>query len=323
MGETVRSIDIALPENGIGGVEYQAVDVLDRKSLKVIMEGVSHVHHNAALVPLRKSGNLFQKVNVIGTKNVLDVAIEAGVQHFSHMSSSAIYGSISESDCPIDQNTRLRAVEIYGQSKLDAENIVADELGKDRISVSIIRPRTIIGIERLGIFQILFEWISEGRNIYIIGSGKNVFQFAHVSDLVDVSIETSLKRLSGYFNIGTDRYGTLREVLESLCEYADTGSKVISLPQTLTISALWLADKLRISPLAPWHYMTYHKPFFFDISFEKKRLEWRPKYSNNEMIIASYQWYLDNKGSFKSRRNSSTHRGKVNQGIIKVLKWLS
>ena len=323
MGEAVRSIDIAIPENQIDGVEYHAVDVLDRERLKSIMRGVSYVHHNAALVPLRKSGNLFQKVNVNGTKNVLDSAIEAGVEHFSHMSSSAIYGSISESDCPIDQNTRLRPVEIYGQSKLDAEKIVADELCKDRISVSIIRPRTIIGTERLGIFQILFEWISEGRNIYIIGSGKNVFQFAHVSDLVDVSIETSMKRLSGFFNIGTDKFGSLREVLESLCEFADTGSKVISLPQKLTICALWLADKLRLSPLAPWHYMTYHKPFFFDLSSEKERLEWRPKYSNNEMIIASYKWYLNNKGSFKSRKNSSTHRGKVNQGIIRVLKWLS
>ena len=103
MGETVRSIDIALPENPVKGVEYHAVDVLDQKRLKAIMQGVSSVHHNAALVPLRKSGDLFQKVNVNGTKNVLEAAIQAGVEHFSHMSSSAIYGSISESDCPINQ----------------------------------------------------------------------------------------------------------------------------------------------------------------------------------------------------------------------------
>lgn len=323
LGEKVRSIDVNLPEKQTKGVEYHAVNVLDKKKMNEIMRGISNVHHNAALVPLRKSGNLFQKVNVVGTKNTLEAAIEAGVKHFSHMSSSAVYGSISEADCPIDQKTRLRAVEIYGQSKLDAENIVAGELEKGRISVSIIRPRTIIGTERLGIFQILFEWVSEGRNIYIIGSGENIFQFAHVNDLVDVSVETSIKGISGYFNIGTDSYGTLREVLENLCEYAGTGSKVVSLPEKMTIATLWLADKLRLSPLAPWHYMTYHKPFFFNLSSEKERLDWRPKYSNNQMIISSYQWYLENKGSFKSQKNSSTHRGKVNQGIIKVLKWLS
>ena len=323
MGENVRSIDISMPEDPITGVDYQVVDVLDKVKLRTAMEGVSYVHHNAALVPLRKSGNLFHEVNVKGTQNVLQAAIDAGAHHFSHMSSSAIYGAISEEDCPIDHDTRLKAIEIYGKSKLEAERIVAEELDNDRISVSIIRPRTIIGTERLGIFQILFEWVSEGKNIYIIGSGKNTFQFAHVNDLVDVSVETAMKSQSGYYNIGTDQYGTLREALEALCVYAGTGAKVVSLPENLTISALWLADKLRVSPLAPWHYMTYHKPFYFDISEETSKLEWRPYYSNDEMIKASYQWYLENKGSFKSREKSSTHRGKVNQGIIKLVKWLS
>ena len=71
----------------------------------------------------------------------------------------------------------------------------------------------MVGKERLGIFQILFDWVEEGRRIPIIGSGRNKFQFAHLSDLVDVSIETSLKNVSGYFNIGTDKFSTLGEDL--------------------------------------------------------------------------------------------------------------
>tara|TARA_R110000744_G_scaffold43147_4_gene96994 strand:+ start:19094 stop:20137 length:1044 start_codon:yes stop_codon:yes gene_type:complete len=323
-GEQVRSIDVSDVVNGEPGIEYHKVDILDIKALEKVMINVEYVHHNAALVPLKKAGDNFSSVNIEGTRNVLETAKKFGVRHISHMSSSAIYGSINEKDCPINHQTRVEPVEIYGKSKRDGEEIIHEEMKKhDGISCSIIRPRTIIGTERLGIFQILFEWVSEGRNIYIIGNGSNIFQFAHVDDLVDVSIETALKEKQGYFNVGTDRFGTLRETLTHLCEHAGTGAKVIGIPVWLAIPPLWLADKLNLSPLAPWHYLTYHKPFHFNLTQEFKELEWRPKYSNNEMIENSYQWYLENKDKILGAGESSTHRGTLKQGILGLLKKLS
>ena len=323
-GEKVISIDLTLPSQKIKGVDYQVCNVLDYNSLLDVMSGVEYVHHNAALVPLKKAGDLFMKVNIEGTRNVFNAAKNSGVKHFSHMSSSAIFGSISKDDCPINHSTRLSPIEVYGQSKLDGESILREGMAKESgMTCSIIRPRTIIGTERLGIFQILFEWVSEGRNIYIIGNGSNMFQFAHVDDLVDVSIETALNKIPGEFNVGTDRFSTLRDVLESLCEFAGTGSKVVGIPTWLAIPPLYIADKLKISPLAPWHYMTYHKPFYFDMSEEFKQLKWRPKFSNNEMIANSYKWYLENKENLKTADQSSTHRGSLKQGIIGLLKRIS
>ncbi|MEM9007072.1 MAG: NAD-dependent epimerase/dehydratase family protein [Cyanobacteria bacterium P01_F01_bin.86] len=327
MGEEVRIVDVVDDSLRDQRASFHNIDILDRDALKEVMQGVDYVHHNAALVPLKKAGDRFQKVNVDGTDVVLQVAKECGVKHFSHMSSSAVFGNVTKDDCPIKEDPpHLEPIEIYGKSKKDGEDIVKREIAANgSMTCSIIRPRTIIGTERLGIFQILFEWISEGRNIYIIGDGNNLFQFAHIDDLVDVSVETALKTKNGIFNVGTDKFGTLRECLEHLCEFAGTGSKVRSIPVKLTMATLWLADKLNLSPLGPWHYMTYHKPYYFDLSKPMNELTWRPKYSNDEMLVESYKWYLQNKSKLESDRTKgkSAHRGTLKQGVIGLLKKLS
>lgn len=325
-GKRVRVLDVIDDPNRDPRSELHLVDVLDREALRGSLAGVDYVHHNAALVPLKKAGNRFWQVNVEGTRNVLEAAKEAGVKHFSHMSSSAVYGAINDEDCPINDRTPRRPVEIYGRSKLAGEQIVEAEMKQQGgLSCSIIRPRTIIGTERLGIFQILFEWISEGRNIYIIGAGSNLFQFAHVDDVVTVSVASALQQKSGIFNVGTDQYRTLREDLGELCKIADTGSRVKSIPVWFAVTALKILDRLRLSPLAPWHYLTYHKPFYFDISNTMKDLGWKPKHSNIDMLTSSYQWYLQNRERLARDEAASTsaHRSLLKQRALRVLKKLS
>ena len=80
-------------------------------------------------------------------------------------------------------------------------------------------------------------------------------------------------------------------------------------------------DKLKLSPLAPWHYLTYHKPFVFDISKAQKELNWSPRYGNMEAIIESYEWYLANRE--KMVASKSAHKKPVQQGILKIIKFFS
>jgi nucleoside-diphosphate-sugar epimerase len=268
---------------------------------------------------LTKSGADFRRVNVEGTRNIIACCRQHGLK-LVHISSSAIYGL--PDDVPITASTPYHPIEVYGRSKLAAEQEVWEFMeGGGR--ATCIRPRTTVGGEqRLGIFQILFEWISEGRNIFIIGDGSNLFQFVHISDLVDAIIKAALSERNGLYNIGADRYGTLREDLEALLAHAGTGSRIRSIPFSVAQPLLFLADIARLSPLAPWHYLTYHKPFVFDITRAREELNWRPVYSNREALIASYDWYLRHRQD-RGGTASSVHTRPVSQGILKLLKYFS
>jgi nucleoside-diphosphate-sugar epimerase len=189
-GERVVSLDI-LEDYKISSIsEFHKIDISNStENYKNIFENVDFVHHNAALVPLTKAGNNFFKANVQGTKNILEQSIKYGVRHFSHMSSSAIFGKPKKNQS-VDYS-KYNPTGIYGKSKYLAELEVKKKFNNQNKffkSCSIIRPRPIIGKERLGIFEILFDWVVDNKKIPVIGSGNNCFQFAHIDDLDDVSI---------------------------------------------------------------------------------------------------------------------------------------
>jgi nucleoside-diphosphate-sugar epimerase/multidrug transporter EmrE-like cation transporter len=268
-GETVRVLvwkEESLPSD----VEFFNVDINDAAGVARAVQGVDYVHHNVALVPLAKAGKRFWTVNVDGTRTALEAARRAEVKMFCHMSSSAVFGSPDK--MPITNGTPLA----YGRAKLAAEELQA---GREGMRVSCIRPRTIVGTGRLGIFEILFDWIRDSANIFIIGSGDPRFQFVNVDDLAALLLQAAL---DGHL-------GPLRQDLGALIDHAGTKSRVKSLP---AIGALTVPDKLRLSPLGPWHYLTYHKPFYFDIRPTIDALGWRPRYGNVEILTRAYDWFV-------------------------------
>lgn len=319
-GEKVRVLDLWKDPDSDPNIDYYIGDINDRALVKRAMKNVDFVHHNVALVPLSKAGKEYWKVNVEGTKTALEEAAAAGVKMFSHMSSSAIFGL--PENMPITNSTVRKPIEIYGEAKLAGESLVmaASQRG---FNATIIRPRTIIGTGRLGIFQILFEWIADGSNIYVIGKGEQLFQFVHVDDLCEVSIRACLENKPGVYNVGTDKYSTLKDDLSYLCEYASTGVLVKSLPVGFAIKVLAFLDRIKLSPLSPWHYLTYHKPYYFDSEPVYDRLNWRPKYSNREMLVKSYDWFVENRDKINVEKNTSAHKKPVKQGLLKIIKFLS
>jgi len=318
-GENVRVLDLWCNDEHQPDIDFIRADINNHEAVTKAMRGVDHVHHNVALVPLAKAGKRFWTVNVEGTRTALEAARAAGVKMFCHMSSSAIFGSPNK--MPITNDTPREPVEIYGRAKLAAEELVL-QAGREGMRVSSIRPRTIVGTGRLGIFDILFDWIKAGANIYVIGSGNHLFQFVDVDDLCEVSIQSALQEKPGLFNVGTDRFGPLRDDLGALIRHAGTSSKVKSLPVWLAIGGLTALDKLRLSPLGPWHYLTYHKPFYFDIKPTMHALGWKPRYSNVEILTGAYDWFIAREQA-EAVSGNSFHTQRVKQGLLRLLKALS
>lgn len=322
-GYRVRIFDINPYTDPLEGMEIHQGDIRDAEAVQRACSDVDVVFHNVAQVPLAASRALFWSVNAAGTETLMDSCIRAGVRSMVYTSSSAIYGVPDRN--PVTEEMAPEPDEEYGRAKLKGEEICAKYSG-DRLSVSTIRPRTILGHGRLGIFQILFEWLRTGYNIPVLGRGDNRYQFVHADDLADACILAAevRKNDSGFraYNIGSDRFGTMRETLEELCEHAGTGSRVKSVPMWPAIVGMKMTHMLGLSPLGPYHSLMYGREMFFDISRAQNELKYRPRYSNIEMIIDSYDWYVQNRAEVMSTRQASHHRSPVKEGVLGLVKRL-
>ena len=149
------------------------------------MKGYKIIFHNVAQVPLAKNNSLFWDVNVNGTKNICESAVKNEIEKIVYTSSSAIYGIPKLN--PVKENTIPAPGEKYGEAKLMGKRSV-ENFSQKGLHCSIIRPRTILGHGRLGIFSILFKWIKEGINIPVFNNGENTYQFVHADDLADACI---------------------------------------------------------------------------------------------------------------------------------------
>ena len=315
-GDAVRVLDLASDSSLPPDVEYIRADIRDRDAVARACAGMGVVHHCVAQVPLARDRALFLSVNAEGTRVLLEQAQRAGVRKVVHLSSSAVFG-VPERN-PVTADTPVHPQEAYGRAKLEAERMCA-RAAADGLDVTVIRPRTILGHGRLGIFQILFEWVRTGLNVPVLGDGSNVYQFVHAADLADACLRAAGTPGAATFNIGAAEFGTMRETLEALASHAGTGSRVVSLPKTPAVAAMRLTAALRLSPLAPYHWLMYGESMYFDVAPARAALGWAARYSNREMMIEAYDWYVAHRDEILAARSRSPHRSALNQGILRLV----
>jgi nucleoside-diphosphate-sugar epimerase len=318
-GASVRIFDQVENADRPEQTELVRGDICDRGAVRRAVSGVEVVHHNVAQVPLAKDREKFWAVNVDGTRILLEEALSAGVRKVVLVSSSAIYGVPDHN--PVTLRTEPRPEEDYGRAKLEGERLGRRFVAQG-LAVSIVRPRTILGHGRLGIFQILFEWVRRGRPVYTLGRGDNRYQFVHADDLAAVCLLAADRADSDVYLAGTDRFGTMRELLEGLIAHAGSSSRVVALPFRATQLAMRTTSKLGISPLGDYHWLMYGREMFFETEETRHKLGWQPKYGNAEMIAESYDWYVQHRAEVLARRGASRHRSPVELGVLKLLEYL-
>jgi nucleoside-diphosphate-sugar epimerase len=314
-GHEVRTLDTAPLDDAEleRSVEELRGDVRDPDVVRRACEGADIVVHAAAALPIQASRASIRAVNVDGTANVL----EAAQGRVVFISSTAVYG-VPEKH-PIEEDDPLVGVGWYGESKIDAERLC-------RVAATetvIVRPKTFIGPERLGVFEILFDWIREGRRIYTLGKGHNRYQLLAVEDLVDAIVRAATvpEAANEVVHVGAKEFGTVRHDLQALIDHAGSDSRLTPIPvkpAELILRALELA---RLSPLAEWHYKTAHRDSFVDVSKAERILGWQPRLSNEQALIETYDWYLANRGTVGAA--GVTHRVPWNQQALGLLKKIS
>jgi nucleoside-diphosphate-sugar epimerase len=318
-GHDVRTLDVVPLDDAEleRSVEERRGDIRDRESVRKLVDGADVVVHAAAALPIQASRESIRSVNVGGTENVLRAGDDAGVRRVVFISSTAVYG-VPEKH-PIEEDDPLVGVGWYGESKIDAEGLCRVAA----VETTIVRPKTFIGPERLGVFEILFDWIREGRRIYTLGKGNNRYQLLAVEDLVDAIVRAGNEPQAARetFNVGATEFETVRSDLQALIDHAGSSSRLQPVPVKPAEIALRGLELLRVSPLAEWHYKTAHKDSFVDVTKAQRLLGWQPRLSNRDALIETYDWYLANRG--RVGEAGVTHRVRWNQQALGLLKRLS
>ncbi len=320
-GHTVRVLDLALLEDPslAGRIDELTGDVRVPVDARRLVADADVLVHAAAALPIQASRGAIRSVNVDGTAVTLGAALDAGVRRVVLVSSTAVYG-VPERH-PIHEDDPLVGVGHYGQSKIDAERLCL-EFARRGLECVIVRPKTFVGPERLGVFEILFDWIREGRRLPILGDGRNRYQLLAVEDLCEAILRSMDAPVAGEaLNIGAARFGTVRSDLEALIDHAGSRSRLRPMPARPAELALRALELARLSPLAEWHYRTAHRDSFVSIEKARRLLGWEPRLSNADTLRATYDWYLTHRAGMRAA--GTTHRVPWDQRALGVLRRLS
>ena len=319
-GHLVTSLDIAdfnYPDM-IDKIEVIKGDIRNIDDLELAMKNVDIVVHAAAALPLYSEHDIYT-TDVDGTRNVLEVAYKNNIKQVIFISSTSVYGIPDHH--PLYETDKLIGVGPYGKSKIKAEEI-CNEYRKKGMIVPVLRPKSFIGPERLGVFALFYDWARCGKNFPIIGDGNNLYQFLDVEDLCDAIYSTTTldeNIVNDTFNIGAKSFSTMKNDYQAVLDYAGFGKKIICFPEKPMILALKILEFLRLSPLYKWVYETAGKESFVSIDKACKVLNYNPKYSNKDALLRNYKWYLENLSSFEHTSGVS-HRVPWSQGILKIAK---
>lgn len=294
-------------------------DIRDRNSLERAMTGASVIVHTAAALPLYSREEI-KTTDITGTKNVLGVALSLGISRVVHISSTAVYGIPDHH--PLKESDMLDGVGEYGKAKIAAERL-CEEYRTKGLVVPILRPKSFVGPQRLGVFALFYDWAADGKGFPMIGSGNNRYQLLDVEDLCEaiyLAATLPAERANATFNIGAEEFTTMKEDYQAVLDRAGFGKKIIGLPATPVIMTLRLLELFKLSPLYKWVYETASKDSFVSIEKAKKQLGWRPRYSNKQALIRNYEWYLAHRSEFKGA-SGVTHRVPWKQGVLSIAKW--
>lgn len=315
----VRIFDINRPKKEISDLTDVIIgDITDKAAVHRACQGIKLVFHNIAQVPLARDKKKFYNVNFHGTHNLLESMKNNKVKKLVYTSSSAIFGIPKYN--PVVETTKPSPMEAYGKAKYEAELLCKDYI-KLGLDISIVRPRTIVGHGRLGIFSILFDWLRKGYNLPVLDNGNNIYQFIHAEDLAEICLRVSNKKGFDVYNAGASKFYTMRETLEGLCKHANTGSRVKSLPMGLIENGINILSLLRLSPLGKYHSLMYGRSLYFDNIKVQKQLKYKTKYDSIEALCSSYDSYLQNLEINKMITNQSHHKSFVKQKLLYFVRY--
>lgn len=225
------------------GVELAYGDLSDVKSLRTATTDVERLYHCAALAADWGTREAFHAANVTGVRNLVEMALEAGVNKFVHVSTTDVYG---HPDYPADETApyRLRGWH-YGDTKIEGEQLVWAYHRQHGLPVTVVRPVNIYGPRSTTFVLEIVELLKSGSMVHI-GNGRKPAGLAYVTNVVDVMLRAadSESSVGQAYNASDGSDVTWRQYVDRLAEIVGVSSPRIVVPYRLAYLTGWAMEKI-------------------------------------------------------------------------------
>jgi nucleoside-diphosphate-sugar epimerase len=266
--------DVREPIRRLPGVEFHLADVLHR-DLKPLLEGVDVLVHLASVVDPIPDERLMARVNVEGTRRVLDAASAVGIRKIVRVSSAAVYGAWPDNAVPLTEDAPLRPNGAFSPAvqAAEVERLLA-EWRDDHPGtvVTVLRTAPVLGpgAERLPSRLLL------GRPRLRVRAATPPVQAAHVDDLVSAIELVTLADHPGTFNIASDGWIDDADALLP-------ATRMPPLPAELLERVLTRTWSTGLGEVPPGVVPYLIHPWVLD-NTKLKQAGWRPTHSNQEAL---------------------------------------
>jgi dTDP-glucose 4,6-dehydratase len=281
---TFVEIDIRRRET-LDALDFQAGDAVYNMAAKMLSPIVTRAERH----------EFFWPVNHHGVVNLLDRMEQTGARHLVQFTTDMIYGHTH--DIPKPESARKEPLGEYGKSKLATEELCI-AWRKKGFSISIFRPRLIIGPGRLGILVKLFKLIDMNLPVPMIGGGKNPYQFISVFDCASAA---QAAWHGGFpnkeYNLGSDSPPPIRKLLGDLIAEAGSKSFLVPTPAPLVKLTLTALDAVNMPIMDPEQYLIADETCILDTSALRNDLGWKPMHRDEDMLKAAYREYRAGKAT--------------------------
>jgi dihydroflavonol-4-reductase len=280
---------------GAAGVEIREGDLIDRAAVRAAAEGCEVVYHIAATYrEAGQSSSAYRRINVDGTRHVLEAARDAGARRVVHCSTGGVHGHIEHP--PANEDAPFAPGDIYQETKLAAERLAAEFGRSGRTEVVIARP---IGIYGPGDTRFLkmFRGIRRGR-FPMLGRGDVFYHLTYIDDLVrGFQLCGEVPAAAGRtYILGGAEYTTLAELVALIARELNVAPPRWRFP----VWPVWLLGAaceavcvpLRIDPpLYRRRVDFYRKSRAFDITRAREELGYNPAVDLRTGIHRTAEWY--------------------------------
>tara|TARA_B100001123_G_C15311114_1_gene1024371 strand:- start:368 stop:1363 length:996 start_codon:yes stop_codon:yes gene_type:complete len=293
----------------------EKIDINKKNELELIFKHnkIDTIINCACEPATSKSKKKIWETNVFANKNFLEFSEKYSVKKYIFISTSAIW--VKDYQFFVDELTPTNPVEIYGKSKVKAEEDIESSTLKNW---TIFRVPMIVSERRLGVLSILFDFIIDNKKIPLIGNGSNKLQFIHIDDLIEFIIKSLNISEKEKYNLASDEILTLKELIDKLILSIESKSKIILFKDLGYLFLLSILNKINLSPLNVYHLKMLKYSLTMDTNKIKKNYNLSPKINTSSMMIDALIAYKNKKYLSGSKTEITAP---VKMGILKVISF--